>query len=355
MKAINRLVIMVACALMMVFQVRAQMPSASSTDIPIVSEEMLDAYALSLVGSVNVQMWEEHSQLPGFYTNMVYTGRVADARALVQMPSTVRPRINLVNPTNNPVNYYVSYSGGPNLGCPEGYTCVGQGYQLFYGQESQKPFYGRGGWGLVAFKINLTRSDWIPWHKKGLQGASMLIRDKDGNPVSYYNFEWDNRIDRNNGVIFLGSQHVNRRGELYLTYDDVDGTSKTEVINLATAKKIEPVDILSEASTVILPHVRMLPDNAKAVDHDARRTEQKMTYVEYTRMTDVTVNVMAPAGLQVNVFVADAEDLPLGEEAWHPIDPGTHRIEAGRRLYFRFDYGAPNTTPIPHPGGVGKG
>jgi hypothetical protein len=361
MKAITCWFTMIACVIM-VFSVRAQTSSVDSADIPIVSEEMLDAYALSLVGSVGVQMYEDNSHLPGFYTNVVYTGRVADARALVQVPTTVRPRINVVNPTNNQVNYHVSYEGGIRYMelCPTGYVCVsvGQQYQLFYGQESQKPVYGRGGWNLSTFKINLNRSDWIPWRKKGLQSASMTIRDKDGNSVSYYNFDWDHRIDRNNGIIFLGSQHVNRRGELYLTFEDVNGKSTTEVVDLGSGKKIVPVDIVSEMPRIILPQVSVLADNTLEVAHDARRTGPKMAYVEYTRVTDIRVSVIAPIGLRVTISVADAEDLPIGEEAWHLIDPGTHHIEAGRRLYFRFDYGVPNSNPIPYPNyptGEGKG
>lgn len=307
-----------------------------SEEMPIASEAMLDAYAMSIVKDADVNMWA-NSAIASYWTNVPYTGKVADPVALSKLAAGITPVITIANPQDDAVNYYVAYNGG-----------VGNVRTLlFYGYDSKKPLLGKWGWGLPTFSIVPQRSDWIPFQKKGLQNAYMVIRDENGNVVDYYYFSQDGRLDAANGILYLGSQHVNRLGELYtVSYDN--GTNRTEVYNLRNGRRILPETVFGNAS-VEFARLVVLPENASVIKYKAVIGAPQLYYVEYTKETDTVVAFDAPEGETVKIFVIDAESLPDGPDAWNQIKLGTYTIEKGRRLFFRFDWGEPNTAPIPNP------
>ena len=330
--------------------------STSVQDFPV-TEGMLDAYALGLIQKVHINMYAASSGVGGgFYESVPYLGRVADPVALSALPNSVKPRVSLANPTQDVINYALSY----NMEVTEQSGGGKSEYNLFYGNAIKKPVLGNDGWSLPTFDVPLVRTDYVPWHKKGLDYAYMVFRDKSGNVVDNYYFDQDGRIDRRNGFLFLGSEHMNRLGEMYVNVRDEQGNYRTEVVNLKDGVSINPETIPSSGTDVSFPGFVTLPPNAPFILHKAVEGAPRLYYAEYTQPTLVGVRFVAPTGVSVSIYVIDADDLRDNPENWEEIKPGDYPIESGHRLFFRFEWGQPNVTPIHRPeygggGGGGKG
>lgn len=334
-------------------EVAAMPTSVSMSDFPV-TEKMLDAYAFGLVKKVPINMYPASSGVGGgFYTNLTYSGRIADPVALAALPNSVKPRVTLANPAQDVINYNLSYnmevedqSGGKSE------------YNLFYGNDTKKPIPAGNEWELPEFNVPLTRTDWVPWHKKGLDNAYMVFRDKSGRVVDNYSFDQDGRIDRRNGFLFLGKQHMHRLGEVYVSTRDEQGNYHTEVVNLKDGVSINPTELPSSGASVSFAGFITLPPNAPFILHKAVEGAPGLYYAEYTEPTLVSVKFVSPTGVAVSIYAIEAEDLRDNPENWEEIKPGDYTIGSGHRLFFRFESGNPNLTPIHRPeygGGSGGG
>lgn len=169
--------------------------------------------------------------------------------------------------------------------------------------------------------------------------AYMETEDANGNNNDYYNFEWDNRIDTQKGLLFLGREHLNQVGTLYAIRND----GSKLIYDLGTGAKTATVGV----NTSIGGHIkgdRTVVDNTDKIVFQAGDELIQATYTIELK----AVTVQFPDGLNrypTKVAVIDAATFAADPNSdwieFNPItDPVTFSVGA-QRIIIRFDYDEP--------------
>ncbi|MEK9177915.1 MAG: hypothetical protein AAB777_02220, partial [Patescibacteria group bacterium] len=190
----------------------------------------------------------------------------------------------------------------------------------------------------------------------GISSATMEYKDENGNG-RWYSFDNDGRIDREHGLIFLGHEHLDKVGRLFLDYRD--GTKA--IYDLATGQERPTVQTQPGYFDPSVDGVRTIRVSAGI------ETKTFITVGPDDDVIDIITDSNSPTWVILDyiphaptaiywIDTAAFVNNPLSE--WNDlskVDVFQFDLEAGRDILLRFEREAPSGDTIPVSPGGGKG
>ncbi len=300
----------------------------SPAQVPIMSIRTLKAYALSLVSSINGGIWGNSVTIDHRSFPIAYPHKDADVdhMASVAHSGVVRFSADPTEELQSELSYYATT------------TVPNWSFQIFWGYTKFHLAQVGDNWQVPqeAYKIDMHMSDWIPFKVPGIRNAYIITEDEFGNDKDYYSFRWDNRLNLDEELLFIGSKHVSQKGKLYIEISD----GSKIIYNLKDeGSRQEQVSPAVDGFQPSIVGVRSLPVNTISI---TLQEGDELVRVAYT--TGFRVNVTFPQGLSrypISVHVIDANQFAnnpfLDWAEFNPFQPMTFNVAHGAIL-IRYEY-----------------
>ncbi|MDO8667807.1 MAG: hypothetical protein Q7K35_01780 [bacterium] len=326
--------------------------------VPLASPKVLQAYALTLVGTIGVQVYG-NSVSGDSYRWVDYPYEDADPDRMASIASSIELKFSAT--TDDQLTSWVSYNSRMFTLTDPDENEVTTAFGLFNGGKNFKLEYFKDAWRVPtnAYAVELEVGQ-VPWVVPGMRNAYITTRDEKGNYTGYYDFrqqQGDYWLDR--GVIFLTEQLTSRRGDLTTI---LENGSKVVYDITSGWRKYSPT-IKGSGFKPTIKGIRTVPDNT--IDIVYRETDE-IVRVAYTgdyhgSNTFQNVFVEFPGELKrypAKVFVIDTRLLALNPDAewleFNPyVEPVWFRMKVGQAVLIRFEYQI-DPEPLDN-GGGGKG
>lgn len=312
--------------------------------VPLASKASLEAYALTLVEDIRVQVWGR-SVSDDNYRSAKYSYTDADPERMAYIASTQVLRFSAA--IDDLLTSYVVY-GSRAIEFPDPNSSTGfsqTSFPLFWGEKQFKLEAQKGdSWGVPAdaYRIELNL-DQVPWVVPGVRDA--YIRTMDGtNQTGFYSLRENNSYWMNQGIIFLTTNMVSLNGELTLVMQN--GSKFIYDLPIGGLKPTATVEAVGFRPTI--KGIRTVPDNTTNIVYEVTDEIVRVAYPEETLAT-----VSFPDGLgryPIKVYIIDttvlAADGPSAK--WIEFNPYIKAVEfkaaANQAILIRFEY---QTEPRP--------
>ena len=296
--------------------------------LPVQSEAVLKAYALTLVNNLNGSVWGQ--SVSGQY--WFYLDYTPDADP-AHMNRIVRDqRLSFSVDPLEKLQLSMGYQG----------TVQNVTFLLFsYYTNFTLEKTAAGSWKMPSSVMSneLAMSDFIPFPVPNAAYAHMNITDTNGNPVGYYDFAADGRINTDYGFIMLGREHLGHNGTMVVGRKD--GSKIT--YGLGEGKLRIPTDVTTTGLDSQIAGVRSLADDTATFGW---QPADSIVRVGYSRAANV--NIVFPAGTFVyprSVNWIDLKTFQADPSAtWQSLDPWKvqARFPVTNGVYLiRFEYDVP--------------
>jgi len=337
-----------------VLSISAQTPTQQAVTaipekIPLASEEVLKAYALTMVGRINVQVYGSSVQ-GNSYQSVDYPYKDADPDRMAYVARSQVLRFDAT--TDDKLTSYISYNSR-EIALSDGYSTS---FALFSGQKEFMLEPQKGGWGVPsdACKVELDYYG-IPFVIPGMTDAYIVTKDENGNQNGFYSFRQGDGYWMDRGIIFLTKELVSRNGEFNLVMNN----GSRIIYDLGTGNRKSTENVSAGGFNPTIKGIRSVPADTFSIDYED--TDQ-IIRASYSFLKEIIVQVTFRAGLKrypVKVSVISSEALAENPNAdwkeFNPyIEPVKFSVKPQGTILIRFDH-EKNMQPLNNNESGGKG
>lgn len=320
--------------------------------IPLQSEATLKAYALTLVGKIDVQVGGS-SVSGNAFVSVDYTNTDADPDKMAAVASS--QTLQFSTTTDDKLHGYVNYKSrmitipGGNFSEKGGASDSQQTFNLFYGGTDFQLEKVNGVWKVPekAYAVELEFSH-VPFVVTGVSDAYIITKNESGYITGWYSFrqaQGNYWLDR--GLIFLTKEQTSHAGEFHLVMKD--GTQT--VYDLASGDQKPTAAIVAGGFKPMIKGVRTVSNDTTNI---VFQSGDEIIRTRYTKVLNSQVSF--PPGLdRYPIKVGIVYTRVLAEDPntdWFEFDPWAgpvqFKIQSGQSILIRFEY-PPNSQPLNNP------